>query len=249
MKIKTFFLSIFVLFGVLISTAQEIWPTQKGDLKIYPIQHASMVWEWNELTIYIDPVGDPSVYSRFAAPDLVFITHSHGDHLSKTTLEGIKAVGANFIVPQEVAEKLDENFKSKLHILANGENSKIMDIKIECIPAYNYPVTGISRHIEGVGNGYILTLGEKRIYISGDTGNIPEIQDIKNIDIAFLCMNLPYTMDVDEAAKASLIMQPKVIYPYHFRGTNGFSDLDKFKSLVSAENSQIEIRVLDWYAK
>lgn len=249
MKIKPVFLSLFILFSVYIGFAQEIWPTQQGDLKIYPIQHASMVWEWNGLTIYIDPVGDPTSYSRFTTPDLVFITHSHGDHLSMTTLEGINAEGVPFIVPQEVAVKLDEKYKTKLQVLENGENTEFLDIEVECVPAYNYPVTEISRHIEGVGNGYILTLGGKRIYISGDTGNMPEMSEIKNIDAAFLCMNLPYTMDVDEAAKATLIVNPKVVYPYHFRGKNGFSDLDKFKTLVAAKNTEIEVRILDWYGK
>jgi L-ascorbate metabolism protein UlaG (beta-lactamase superfamily) len=249
MKIKTAFFSLIILFSSLSAYNQKVWPTQQGDLKIYPIQHASMVWEWNGLTIYIDPAGNPDSYNHFAAPDLVFITHSHGDHLSKTTLEGVNAEGVPLVVPQEVADKMDEKFKSDLTVLANGENSEIMEIEIECVPAYNYPVTDESRHIKGVGNGYVLTLGGKRIYISGDTGNMPEMNEIENIDIAFLCMNLPYTMDVDDAAKATLIVQPKIIYPYHFRSQGGFSDLEKFKSLLAEENGEIEVRILDWYAQ
>lgn len=249
MNIKTVFITLLILFSVNVGVAQEVWPTQDGDLKIYPIRHASMVWEWNGLTLYIDPVGDPDVYSSFAKPDIVFITHSHGDHLSQTTLEGIHAEGVPFIVPQEVADKLDAKFKTKLHILPNGENLELFEILIASVPAYNYPVNEKSWHIKGLGNGYILSLGGKRIYISGDTGNMPEMSEIENIDAAFLCMNLPYTMDVNDAAKATLIIQPKVIYPYHFRGKDGFSDLDKFKALVAAENSEIEVRILDWYGK
>lgn len=247
MNIKSVFLALFILFSVNLCVAQEILSTQDGDLKIYPISHASMVWEWNGLTLYIDPVGDPETYSSFSKPDIVFITHSHGDHLSQNTLEGIQAEGVPFIVPQEVADKLDDKFKTKLYILPNGEKLELLEILIESVPAYNYPKTEKTFHLKGVGNGYILELGEKRIYISGDTGNMPEMSGIDNIDAAFLCMNLPYTMDVDDAAKATLIIQPKVIYPYHFRGKNGFSDLDKYKALVAAENPEIEVRILDWY--
>lgn len=249
MKVKTILIVFFILFSVNLSVAQEVWPTQNGDLKIHPIRHASMVWEWNGLTLYIDPVGDPEVYSSFAKPDIVFITHSHGDHLSHATLVGIQAEGVPFIVPQEVADKLDDKFKTKLYILPNGEHLELLEILIASVPAYNYPVIDISRHLKGLGNGYILALGGKRIYIGGDTGNMPEMSEIDNIDAAFLCMNLPYTMDVDDAAKATLIIQPKVIYPYHFRGKDGFSDLDEFKALVAAGNSEIEVRILDWYGK
>ncbi len=208
-----------------------------------------MVWEWNGLNIYIDPVGTASDYSSFKKPDLVLITHSHGDHLSNKTLEGIKAEDAYFVVPQEVADKLDEKFKSKLSILANSENKEMLDLSIESVPAYNFPISEKAFHIKGIGNGYVISLGGKRAYISGDTGNIPEMKELKNIDFAFLCMNLPYTMDVDDAAKAALIINPNIIYPYHFRSQGGFSDLEKFKSLVAKKNKKIEVRVLDWYPK
>ncbi|MBN1651289.1 MAG: MBL fold metallo-hydrolase [Bacteroidales bacterium] len=247
MKNASFFVMIMLV--SFSAYAQEICPTNNGDLKIYPIQHASMVWEWNDLTLYIDPVGDPAAYANFAAPDLVLITHSHGDHLSKLTLEGIHAESAPFIVPQEVADKMSEAFKSDLTILPNGEITEVLDMEIEAVPAYNYPVTETSHHKKGVGNGYIITIGGKRIYISGDTGNMPEMSEIKNIDRAFLCMNLPYTMDIDEAAKATLIINPKIVYPYHYRGTGGFSDLEKFTALVHDKNKDIEVRVLAWYPK
>lgn len=247
MKLKTIFIALTTIFFLKISCAQEVLKTNAGDLKIYPIHHASMVWEWNGLTLYIDPVGEPELYSSFAKPDMVFITHGHGDHFSKVTLDGIHAEGAPFIVPQEVADRLEAKYKTKLHILPNGDSMELHEILIACVPAYNYPVLATSRHLKGVGNGYVLELEGKRIYISGDTGNMPEMSAIKNIDAAFLCMNLPYTMDVNDAAKATLIVQPKVIYPYHFRGKNGFSDLEKFKTLVAAQNTEIEVRILDWY--
>lgn len=247
MKNTSHFILVMLLSISALGYSQEIWSTDHGDLKIFPIQHASMVWEWNDLTIYIDPVGDPAAYSDFAAPDLVLITHTHGDHLSNLTLKGIHAESAFFIVPQEVADKLNDQFKSNLTVLTNGESTEVMDMEVEAVPAYNYPVTETSHHKKGVGNGYLISLGGQRIYISGDTGNVPEMKDLKDIDIAFLCMNLPYTMDVDDAAAAALIIQPLVIYPYHYRGTGGFSDLDKFTTLVKDENPNIEVHVLAWY--
>ncbi len=249
MKAKTALFGVSFLFAGIFVSAQEIWPTKKGDLQIYPITHASMVWKWNGLNIYIDPVGEASDYSQFPKPDLVLITHAHGDHFSPATLEAINSFDAPIIVPKEVADKMDEKLKSKLIVLANGEEKDLMDLQVKAVPAYNYPVPEKPFHIKGVGNGYVISLGGKRVYISGDTGNIPEMKDLKNIDIAFLCMNLPYTMDVDDAAKAILTINPKVVYPYHYRSQNGFSDLEKFKSLVAAKNPNIEVRILDWYPK
>ncbi len=229
------------------ASGQEVWPSNQGKLKIYPIRHASLVMEWNHLTIFVDPVGDTSLYRKFPAPDFVLITHAHSDHLSNLTLKGIKAGEAQFIVSKDVARHLDDLFKEHIHILNNGESVKIGRLTVDCVPAYNYPISEKAFHPKGVGNGYILNLANLRIYISGDTGNIPEMKEIKAIDIAFLCMNLPYTMDVKDAAKACLTIQPKVIYPYHFKGTYGFSNLEEFKDLVKQENPKIEVRILDWY--
>lgn len=113
---------------------------------------------------------------------------------------------------------------------------------------YNLPVTADSRHPQGRGNGYVLSFGNKNIYLSGDTSGIPEMRTLKNIDVAFVCMNLPYTMDVDEAAEAVLDFKPKVVYPYHYRGQNGLSDVTRFKQLVNGKDKKIEVRLRDWYA-
>jgi len=112
---------------------------------------------------------------------------------------------------------------------------------------YNLPEDANSKHPKGRGNGYLLSIDNKHIYISGDTEDILEMRMLRNIDIAFICMNLPYTMDINQAANAVLEFQPKIVYPYHYRGKNGYSDITKFKELVNTKNKNIEIRIRNWY--
>jgi L-ascorbate metabolism protein UlaG (beta-lactamase superfamily) len=112
---------------------------------------------------------------------------------------------------------------------------------------YNLPNDSTARHPKGRGNGYILTLGDKKFYISGDTEDIPEMRSLKNIDVAFVCMNLPYTMSIEQAANAVLAFKPKIVYPYHYRGQDGFSDIQKFKTLVNNGDASIDVRLKDWY--
>jgi L-ascorbate metabolism protein UlaG (beta-lactamase superfamily) len=112
---------------------------------------------------------------------------------------------------------------------------------------YNLPESPDSKHTKGRGNGYVLTFGNKTVYISGDTAGIPEMRALKNIDVAFVCMNLPYTMDINEAASAVLDFKPKVMYPYHYRGQNGLNDTEAFKKIVSASNTSIDVRLRNWY--
>jgi len=134
-----------------------------------------------------------------------------------------------------------------LIILKNGDQQVVSGISIQAIPMYNLPESATAMHTKGRGNGYVLSLGGKNIYISGDTQGIPEMRSLKNIDIAFVCMNLPYTMDVKEAADAVLAFKPKIVYPYHYRGQNGLSDVNAFKSLVEAGDKNIEVRLRNWY--
>ena len=119
---------------------------------------------------------------------------------------------------------------------------------ITAIPMYNLPETAESRHPRGRGNGYVISMGGKNIYLSGDTGDIPEMRKLEDIDVAFICMNLPYTMDVDHAASGVLAFKPRIVYPYHYRGQNGLSDVERFKTLVNQGNKKIEVRLRDWYA-
>jgi len=229
------------------ATAQEVIETKQGELKIYPILHATMVMEWNDKTIYFDPYGGTEAFQNFNKPDLIFITDIHGDHLNKKTLQALETSQTTFIVPSAVADQMQDIHNSSIEVINNGESFEIMGIKVEAIPMYNLPESPDNRHTKGRGNGYVLTIGEKRIYISGDTEAIPEMRALKNIDVAFVCMNLPYTMDVDQAAEGVLDFTPKIVYPFHYRGKNGLSDIERFETLVNAGNRKIEVRLRSWY--
>ena len=229
--------------------AQDKIPTNQGDLTIHPVLHSTMVMEWNGQTIYTDPYGGKEVFATYKTPDLVLITDIHGDHLHKETLSALDLSGAELIAPQAVVEQLGDIKFKKVHTLANGESAEWKSIKVKAVPMYNLPETDDSRHPKGRGNGYVLTMGGKRIYISGDTEGTPEMRALEDIDVAFVCMNLPYTMDVDQAADAVLEFKPDIVYPFHFRGGGGqFSDVEEFKRLVNAGNADIEVRLRDWYA-
>jgi L-ascorbate metabolism protein UlaG (beta-lactamase superfamily) len=155
----------------------------------------------------------------------------------------VKTASTVLIVPQVVADKLPEADKTNLVILKNGDNTVQSGISIMAIPMYNLPESETARHTKGRGNGYVLNIGGKNIYISGDTQGIPEMRSLKNIDVAFICMNLPFTMDVNEAADAVLAFKPKIVYPYHYRG----QDINVFKNLVDAGKMDIEVRLRNWY--
>ncbi|MBL7473406.1 MBL fold metallo-hydrolase [Robertkochia sediminum] len=216
-------------------------------VQIDPVLHGSLVLQFNGKTIYLDPYGGAELYQNFPKPDMVLITDIHGDHLHQETLDGIATEQGLLIAPQAVYDKLEGNQFREIMIMNNGEDTVIDDIGIEAIPMYNLPETEDSRHPKGRGNGYILTLGDQRIYISGDTEDTPEMRALRNIDIAFVCMNMPYTMTVEQAADAVNEFKPAVVYPYHYRGRPDMSDTEKFKSLVEANNEVTEVRLRNWY--
>jgi L-ascorbate metabolism protein UlaG (beta-lactamase superfamily) len=215
-------------------------------ITVVPIEHASLILSFDGKTIYVDPVGGAERLADQARPDLLLITHAHGDHLDVPTLEGVVTPSTRIVATQPVADKLPEALRAKTDVLGNGEGTELLGVKVEAIPAYNLTEEHLKFHPKGVGNGYVLTLGGSRVYLSGDTEDIPEMRALKDIDIAFVCINQPYTMTVEQAADAVLAFKPKVVYPYHFRGQGGKSDLAKFKELVSKDPG-IEVRVLDWY--
>ncbi len=224
----------------------EIISTKNGEIKVYPILHATMAIQYQEFTIYVDPYGGKEAFEGVPNPNLILITDIHGDHMNLETLNELGAQSTQIIAPQAVVDKLTSTF-TNLSVLTNGETTSIQGIDIEAIPMYNLPEDSSSRHPRGRGNGYVLTIGAKRIYISGDTEDIAEMRSLEDIDIAFVCMNLPYTMTVEAAADAVMEFKPKVAYPFHYRGKNGFSDIETFKRLINVSSDQIEVRLVNWY--
>lgn len=225
----------------------DIVKTKNGILKIQPILHSSLVLTYNNKTIYVDPYGGAKMYKGINAPDIILITDIHGDHLDQKTLDSIDTSKAVFILPEEAANKLPKKYRTEIVKLQNGQGVHRLGFFITAVPMYNLPEDLNSRHPKGRGNGYLLTIDDKQIYISGDTGDIQEMRALQNIDIAFVCMNLPYTMDINHAASAVLEFQPKIVYPFHYRGKDGFSDVEAFKKLVSAKNKNIDVRLRNWY--
>ncbi|MDJ0364852.1 MBL fold metallo-hydrolase [Hymenobacter sp. H14-R3] len=221
--------------------------TNKGPLTVQPITHGSVVFTWNGKTIYVDPYGGAAGYTGLAAPDVILITDIHGDHLDPKTLAGLSVGKALMIVPPAVAEKLPAEYKAQVRILRNGQHLDTLGMSVSAIPMYNLPEAADAPHTKGRGNGYVLNLGGKNVYLSGDTEDIPEMRALKNIDVAFVCMNLPYTMDVNQAAQGVLAFKPGIVYPYHYRGQNGLSDVASFQKQVNAGNKKIDVRLRNWY--
>lgn len=217
------------------------------ELKVIPIEHATAVLEWKEVTIYVDPVGGAEAFKGQKQPDLILITDIHGDHFNLETLEELNTENAKIMVPQAVADKIPEEFTPQIDVLNNGDSKKRYGIKVEAIPMYNLRKEAKDFHVKGRGNGYVLNMSNQRIYFSGDTEDISEMRALQNIDIAFVCMNLPYTMTIKSAADAVLEFKPKQVYPYHYRGRPDVSDVAKFKELVNVGNADIEVIQLDWY--
>ena len=229
------------------SSATNIEILDEISLDIHPISHASMVLQYDDLTIYIDPVGPLAGYESFPDPDLILITDIHGDHFSMETLNALQTEKAKLIMPVAVAEQMPESFTPQIDVLDNGENKQRFGILIEAIPMYNLRAEAKQFHEPGRGNGYVLNIADQRVYISGDTEDIPEMRALTDIDIAFVCMNLPYTMPVENAADAVLEFKPKQVYPYHYRGRPDIGDVALFKELIRQGNSDVEVVQLDWY--
>ncbi|WP_282161755.1 MBL fold metallo-hydrolase [Ulvibacterium marinum] len=220
---------------------------QDSEIKIIPISHATAVLEWNNIIIYVDPVGGAKAFEGQKKPDLILITDIHGDHLSLETLQELDTKRAKIIVPKAVADKIPEEFTPQIDVLNNGDSKERYEINVEAIPMYNLREEAKKFHEKGRGNGYVLNMGGQRLYFSGDTEDIPEMRNLKNIDKAFVCMNLPYTMTLESAADAVLEFQPKQVYPYHYRGNPNVSDVAKFKRLVNEGDPNIKVVQLDWY--
>ena len=218
--------------------------TADGEVVFHVINHASFVMGWNGKMIYNDPVGGATPFQGLAKADLILVSHSHTDHYSNTTLDAVRGANVRIIAPQAVYNSMTATLKALTTVLANGAGTTVMGVTIDAVPAYN--LTN-SNHPLGVGNGYILTIGGKRIYMSGDSEDIPEMRALTNIDVAFVCMNVPFTMSVAKAVSAVRAFRPRVIYPYHYRNQDStFADLNGFKQQVGTDLG-IEVRLRPWY--
>lgn len=208
-----------------------------GTIRITPIRHASLLIQAGGQNVYVDPAQGN--FDGLPKADIILLTDIHFDHFVPDLVAKLRKPETIVAGPEAVAQKL-----KGIEILRNGESKTFGAWKVEAVPAYNIkrgPSPGQFYHEKGRGNGYIITWSDKRIYVAGDTENIPEMRSIKNIDIAFLPMNLPYTMTPEEAAEAAKAFKPKVVYPYHYRGT----DLTAFAKAL--EGSGIEVRLRNWY--
>lgn len=210
--------------------------TSGGPLSITFIGHATLMFQWKGLVIHVDPVSREANYRKLPDADLVLITHEHGDHLDPAALGEIVTDKTMIILTQKCYEKYPHG-----RVLANGDETEFKGIHIKAVPAYNlvhHRPGGAPFHPKGDGNGYLLSFGDKTVYVAGDTENIPEMKNLKNIDIAFLPMNLPYTMTPEMVADAAKSFHPTILYPYHY----GNTDTKKIVSLLSNEKG-IEVRI------
>lgn len=218
-----------------------------AEIDLQPIAHATAAINWGDATFYIDPVGGADAFSEVEKSDFILITDIHGDHLSIETLKALNLDGVHIIVPQAVRDEMPDEMIDIIRVLDNGATTKVLDFYIEAIPMYNLPEDSESRHPKGRGNGYVVERKGQRLYIAGDTEDIPEMRNLENIEIALIPMNQPYTMTVEDAADGVLAFAPKKVIPFHFRGQDGYADVQKFKELVNKGNKEIEVELLNWY--
>ena len=240
MKIATAFLLAAVVASAQAKRPVQEFETSAGVVKVTPIQHASLTIEASGQVVHIDPWSSGN-YEGLPPADLILVTDIHGDHLDPKMVQKLSKPGTVILAPAAVAETV-----KNATVIHNGETKTAGPFNIEAVPMYNIkrgPSPGKLFHDKGRGNGYIVTYGGKRFYFSGDTEGTAEMRALKNIDVAFVCMNLPYTMPPDEAADAVRAFHPKIVYPYHYRG----SDLSVFERALAGTG--IEVRILDWYYK
>jgi L-ascorbate metabolism protein UlaG (beta-lactamase superfamily) len=215
---------------------EDVIKTEEGDLKITFIGHGTLMFTWQGKVIHVDPVSRETDYTKLPKADLVLITHEHGDHLDLKALNLIRKDGTEIILTKTCAEQVSGGL-----VMNNGDVRTVDGLKIEAVPAYNIVhkrPDGSPFHPKGRGNGYVVTFGKTRVYIAGDTEDIPEMKNLKKIDIAFLPMNLPYTMTPEMVADAARAFSPKILYPYHYGQTDPKELVDLLK-----DDEGIEVRI------
>jgi L-ascorbate metabolism protein UlaG (beta-lactamase superfamily) len=221
------------------ASAADTIATSAGEVRITPVYHATVVFQHAGKVIVVDPWSKGAL-DKIPKADLILITDIHFDHLDKDAIGKVKKDGTVILGPAAVAAELPGT-----KTLKNGEKTTFESVGIEAVPMYNKvrgPEAGKLFHDKGRGNGYVLTFGDKRVYLSGDTECIDEMKALQNIDVAFVCMNLPYTMPPAEAASCVKAFKPKVLYPYHYKDSN----LDELTKALADEKG-VEVRLRNWY--
>jgi len=235
---KTVIAAALLLTAAPVLAQTQVFPTGIGAVRITPIYHATAMIQMGRDIIYIDP-AKPAKIDGLSPADLILITDIHGDHMDAADVTALSKSGTTVIAPAAVQKTI-----TQARVLANGESTRWHDFKITAVPMYNInhnQPSGQPFHDKGRGNGYVLNYGGKNFYFAGDTEGTPEMRALKNIDVAFIPMNLPYTMTPTEAADAVKAFHPKMAIPYHYKG----QDIAEFKKAL--DGSGIEVRLLDWY--
>ncbi len=217
---------------------EDVIPTSAGDLKITFIGHGTLMFTFNGKTIHVDPVSREADYTKMPQANLILVTHQHGDHLDAEVIGILRNENTSIVLSGKCAEVVQGGI-----VMKNGDVKSIGGLKIEAVPAYNIVHkrdNGQPYHLQGEGNGYVITFSDKRVYVAGDTENTPEMKALKGIDIAFLPMNLPYTMTPEMVADAAKAFKPKILYPYHY----GSTDTARIVELLQGEEG-IEVRIRD----
>jgi L-ascorbate metabolism protein UlaG (beta-lactamase superfamily) len=217
---------------------EDVIPTAAGDLTISFIGHGTLMFTFGEKVVHVDPVGREADYASLRDADLILITHEHGDHLDPAAVAEILKDGTVVVVSSSCEGSLEG-----ARVMRNGESATVAGLMVEAVPAYNIVQErseGMPYHPKGNGNGYIITFGSLRVYVAGDTENTPEMKALEKIDVAFLPMNLPYTMTPEMVADAAKAFRPRILYPYHF----GETDTGELVRLLAGEGG-IEVRVRD----
>jgi L-ascorbate metabolism protein UlaG (beta-lactamase superfamily) len=215
---------------------QDVIKTGKGDLTITFIGHGSLMFAFGGRVIQVDPVGQFADYRQLPKADLILITHEHHDHLDLNAIATLRRPDTKIVLTRAAADQVPGGI-----VMQNGDVKTVAGLSLEAVPAYNLVhrrPSGEPFHPRGRGNGYIITFGDKRVYVAGDTENTPEMKALKHIDIAFLPMNLPYTMTPEMVADAAQAFKPKILYPYHY----GQTDTAKLVALLK-RHPEIEVRI------
>jgi L-ascorbate metabolism protein UlaG (beta-lactamase superfamily) len=244
-QIMKFIMLLFTLLSMAASPLSgqfksDVVKTSGGDLEMFFIGHGTLMFKYNDLVIHIDPVMREADYKNLPDADLILVTHQHGDHLDVTAINHLMKEGTRVVMTQVCMDQL-EDFKAA--VMKNGDKETILGIGVEALPAYNIEhmrSEGKPYHPKGEGNAYLLSFGDTRVLIGGDTENIPELKALENVRIAFLPMNLPYTMTPEMVADVALAIRPEILYPYHY----GNTDPQKLVDLLKGEK-EIEVRVRD----